>query len=97
MTKTITWRAILLALVLTPVNIKWVTQYEVVLVAGSPTTLSIFYTSVVILLLLVGINALIRRLRPSLAFSRGELLLVYMVMNVSASICSHDFLQVLLA
>ena len=94
--KAFTFRAILLALLLMPINIKWVTQYEIVLAAGSPTTLSIFYTSVVILLALVGINMLVRKLKASWALSQGELLLIYIVMNVSASVCSHDFMQVLL-
>ena len=97
MAKKITWRSILIALILTPINIWWVTEYEICIDAGSSTTLSIFYTSVFTLLILVGINSLIRRFRPATALSQAELLVIYILLNVTASVCSHDYMQVFMS
>lgn len=72
-------------------------QYEIVLDAGSPTTLSIFYTSVFILLVIISINMLIRKLYPKYALSQIELLIIYIVLNVTGSVVSHDFMHVFLS
>jgi len=94
MVKNITWRSIIISLLLTPINIWWVTQYEIVIDAGSTTTLSVFYTSVFILLLAIGVNMLLVKYFPKKALSQAELLIIYILLNITSSVVSHDFMHV---
>ncbi|MDH7602595.1 MAG: hypothetical protein QHI38_10675, partial [Armatimonadota bacterium] len=48
--------------------------------------------AVFILFLLVGLNALLNRFRPSAAFTRAELLAVYAMTVISAALAGHDML-----
>ena len=97
MNKNITWRSILISLLLTPINIWWVTQYEIVIDAGSSTTLSIFYTSVFLLLVVISLNMLVQKIVPKYALSQVEMLVIYILLNVTASVVSHDFIHVFLS
>jgi hypothetical protein len=60
------------------------------------SSISLFANVVFILLLFVGLNALLRRWRPQLAFRRGELLLIYVMLSISTGICGMDLVQVLM-
>jgi hypothetical protein len=91
----VTWRAILLGLVLIPPNAYWVTQMEVVRYQAHPTTISLFFNAVLILLALLGINAGVRRLNARWAFTRQELLTVYTMVVIASAITGHDNVQVL--
>ncbi len=91
----VTWRAVLVALGLIPLNLYWVTQLEAIRFAGYPTTMSLFYTVVVTLLALVGLNNLMRRLRPAWALTAPELALVYIMLSLATAANGLDFGQVL--
>lgn len=68
---------------------------EIVRYAGHPTTISIFFNSILILLALVVTNGLLRRVRPQWMFSQAELLTVYIMINLGSALVGHDFTQVL--
>jgi len=92
----VTLRAILVALVIIPFNNYWIFLTEIVRYAGHPTTISLFYNAIFLLLLLVGLNALLRRVVPRWVFSQGELLTIYIMINLASAMAGHDMIQVLI-
>lgn len=91
----VTLRAILIALILIPINNYWIFLTEIVRYAGHPTTISLFYNAVFLLLLLIAANAVIKRFAPRYVFSQGELLTVYIMVNLASALAGHDMIQVL--
>ncbi len=91
----VTLRAIIIALILIPLNNYWVFLTEIVRYAGHPTTISLFYNSIFILLCLVGLNVILRRVKPKWVFSQGELLTIYIMINIASALAGHDMIQVL--
>lgn len=88
-------RAFGLGLALIPANAWWVLQCETLRFSEYPTALSLLFNAVVILLGLLGLNALVRRAWPALALRRSELLLVYVMLTVASSIDGVNFLPIL--
>ncbi|MCL6519979.1 MAG: hypothetical protein K6T99_09105 [Armatimonadetes bacterium] len=91
----VTLRAVIIALILIPFNNYWIFLTEIVRYAGHPTTISLFYNAVFLLLVLVGLNMLLRRFVPRWVFSQGELLTIYVMINLASAMASHDMIQVL--
>ncbi len=91
----VTARAVLIALLLTPLNCYWIMQIEVVWYSGHPTCASIFYNVVFSLLVVMACNAVWRRAMPRHALYQGELLTIYVMLGIASSIASHDMLQIL--
>ena len=89
------WRAITIALILIWPNAWWIYMMEIVRYAGHPTTISLFFNSILVLLALVGLNGVLRRLAPRHVFSQSELLTIYIMLNIGSALVSHDFIQVL--
>lgn len=86
----ITARAVLLGMALIPVNAYWVILAELrwyMILTLNP----LFVTPVFFLLALVGLNALIRRVRPQAVFRRSELLTVYVMLTLSCTVATHDY------
>lgn len=92
----LTTRAIVLGLVLIPINNWWVFQMEIVHLSGHPTTTSIFFNSIFVLVVLVCFNSLIRSVSPKSRLSQGEMLTVYVMINIATCLAGHDMLQVLI-
>ena len=91
----VTPRALLVALVLMPLNAYWVTKMEVVRYLGHPTTISLFFNVVFLLVVLIGANALLRRVLPRAVLSPAELLTVYIMLALGSAITGHDIIEVL--
>ncbi len=90
------WRGFLVGLALLPLNSLWVLYMECISGDGPyVSTISLFFNVVFIMVLVALANAGVRRLRPSLALGRGELVIVYTMLTISTSISGHDMLQVL--
>lgn len=92
--RAVTWRALLLSLLLLPVNAYWVVQMEVVRYSAHPTTISLYFNTIFFLLVLTLINRGVGRIAPRLALERGELLLIYAALSIGSCVCGHDMLQV---
>jgi len=92
--KAVTLRSILVCLLLLPVNAYWVVQMEIVRYSAHPTTISIFFNTIFILLCLTLLNRTVRRFAPRAAMNQGEMLLVYAVLSVGSCVTGHDMLQV---
>ncbi|MEI6914420.1 MAG: DUF6785 family protein, partial [Armatimonadota bacterium] len=89
----VTWRAILVGLLLIPLNTYWVTLIEVQWYSLDGTSLPLFITPIFILFVLCMLNLGARRFRPSLAFDRAELTIVYVMVVMSCVLAGHDMLQ----
>src|SRR5919199_4932134 len=92
--KAVTLRSVLLCLLLLPVNAYWVVQMEIVRYSAHPTTISLFFNTIFILLCLTLLNRMVARVAPRAALQRGELLLVYSVLSIGSCVAGHDMLQV---
>ena len=88
-TNQITWRSIILGILLSLPHGFFSIQ------TPTPTTVSLIYTVVLTILLLVLVNILIKRQAPKIAFSQAELLTIYTMLSLSVAISGHDVLQVL--
>ena len=93
--KGVTAKAILVALALIPINCYWVMEIEIIRYAGHPTIISIFFTSIFSLFLLLIWNLLSKKIAPILVLSQGEMLVVYIMLNLASGLAGHDTLQVL--
>ncbi|HJN15945.1 MAG TPA: DUF6785 family protein [Armatimonadota bacterium] len=93
--KGVTWRSVLIGLILIPPNCVWVVQVEIVHYSGHPTCLSIFSNAVFSLFLVILFNLALRRIRPQWALTQGELLTSYIMVALGASVAAHDMLQML--
>ena len=83
-------RIICLGLVLIPINGWWLIQMEEFRYSGHPTTASLFFNVIFVLLLLTFCNFLIKRLVPFAALSQAELLTLYVMLSISSAISGHD-------
>lgn len=91
----VTWRSVLIGLLLIPPNCIWVVQVEIVHYSGHPTCLSVFSNAVFSLFLLILVNLVLLRVRPRWALSQGELLTAYIMVSLGCSVAAHDMLQML--
>jgi hypothetical protein len=91
----VTARAIMLGALLIPFNAYWVVQLERVMFGPFPSTISLFANVVFLLFLFLGLNALLRRFLPRLAFSQGELLTVYTMLAISTGLAGSDGIPIL--
>jgi len=82
------WRALLIGLILIPVNSLWIASGEMV-----STTVSLFYNVIFILFVLTILNTLLRKWYPHLALNHGELLIIYVMLSVASAICGHDIMR----
>ncbi len=89
----VTWRSLLLGLVLLIVNIYWVTIIEVRWYTLDGTCLPLFITPIFILFVLCLANLGVRKLWGNLALDRAELTVIYVMMVVSCTLAGHDMLQ----
>lgn len=89
-------RALLLALALMGPNAYWIIQIERVRQGPYPSILSLYVNVVFILLILVGTNGLVRRLRARWALQPGELATVYTLLALATSLSGMDLVQCLI-
>ena len=73
----VTWRSAGLSLLLIPLNAYWLVQMELIRYSAHPTTISLFFNAVFILLAVTLVNALVGRWRAGWALRRGELYVIY--------------------
>lgn len=85
--------AVLIALILIPIDNLWITIIEVRWYALDGTCLPIFITPIFVLFLLCLGNLLVQKIAPRLALRRGELLTIYIMVVMAATLASHDLIQ----
>ena len=89
-------RALLIGLLLMPLNSYWMVEMGMIRNIGHPTSVSLFFNVVFILLLLILFNLLIHRILPSAALRPDELLIIYIMLSVTSAICGASFLPLLI-
>ena len=88
------WRALLLGLILVPLNVFWTIVIEIRWYTLDGTSLPLFITPVFLLFVLVLLNFAARRIAPRVKpLRQEELLLVYIMLVVSCTFAGHDTLQ----
>lgn len=90
----ITWRAMLIAIVLMPANSYFAMQRGLEW-SGPPGTISLLYNVVFTILILIIVNALIRKILPRKALTQAELITIYVMLCISTSLAGHDVIQVI--
>jgi len=91
----VTFRSVIIGLVLIPVNCVYLVVAEVLWMSGSPTSLSLFYNVVFVLFWMVLANLVLKRWKPAWALEPSELFVVYTMLSLSTALCSIDMLDFL--
>ena len=91
----VTWRSVGLSLLLVPLNALWLVQMELIRYSAHPTTISLFFNAVFLLLAVTLVNALVGRWRPRWALRRGELYVVYLSVALASAVGGHDMIEIL--
>ncbi len=89
----VTLRAIILGLLLIPVNTYFIMANHLKFWSTLPTTMSLIYNVVITLVVLIPFNLLLRRFLPRFALKQGELLTVFVMLSLSSAIAGHDMMQ----
>jgi len=92
--RAVTWRSVLLCLLLLPINSYWVVQMEVIRYSAHPTTISLLFNTIFELFCLTLLNRVAARFAPRFSLDRGELLLIYSVLCIGSCVSGHDMLEV---
>ncbi len=92
----VTFRSVIIGLILIPMNMLWVVLAEFGWYSGFPTCLSLFFNAVICLFLFVVVNRPLQRYCPKWAFQPGELLVIYTMVSIASGLAGHDFLQLLI-
>lgn len=91
----VTFRSVIIGLILIPLNCFWVVIAEIMWYSGEPTTISLFYNVMFLLFLLILANLVVRRYKPAWALAAPEILVVYTMLAISSALCGHDMLEIL--
>ncbi|MGQ9610943.1 MAG: DUF6785 family protein [bacterium] len=92
--KAFTFRSILIALILIPLNCYWIIQVEIVWYSGHPTCISLFQNPVFSLLVVAILSIFLKRFKI-FHLSETELLFIYISVVMSSAVASHDLIQIL--
>ncbi|HGJ65822.1 TPA: hypothetical protein ENS27_10575 [bacterium] len=87
-------RSILIGSILIPINCFWILQLEFNR-WSFPTYLVPYYNAIFCLVLLVGVSFILQRINVKWAFHPIELLIMYLMMCVASSICSHNMMEII--
>ena len=91
------WRAIIISIILIPLNNFWIMQVEGVWNTGHSTCLSLMWHVVINLLLIILINVFVlKKFVPKYALTQAELVIIYSMLTLGASISGRDMLQILI-
>ncbi|MEN6582472.1 MAG: DUF6785 family protein [Armatimonadota bacterium] len=93
----VTWRAVIIGLLLIPLNSYWIFMMEMIRYQGHPTTISLFFSSIFELVLLILVNLLLKRFVPKWCLSQSELITIYVMLNIGSALAGHDSIQVLIS
>ena len=93
----VSWRSIAIGLILIPINCYWITYIELVQYSAQPTIVSLIFTVVFNVLVLIGFNQVFKRFLPWMALSQGELLVIYVMLSVASATAGHSMMEILVS
>ena len=91
------WRSIAIGIILIPLNCYWITYIELVQYSAQPTIVSLIFTVVFNILVLIGFNQILKRFLPRFALSQGELLVIYVMLSVASATAGHSMMEILVS
>jgi hypothetical protein len=92
-TSEVTWRALLLGILLIPINVYWMTIVEVKYYSLDGSCLPLFIQPIFILFVIVLVNCLLKRYAPHATLTQAELLIIYIMVAISCTFAGHDTIQ----
>ncbi|MBC8229935.1 hypothetical protein H8E77_10350 [bacterium] len=93
----VTIRAILVGLLLIPINSYWHIQMTLVWLMNFPAILTLLFNVIFILFFLVVINYPLKQYFPQIAFHQGELLTIYIMLCAATALNGYDMMQCLVS
>lgn len=93
--KNVTWRAILIGLILIPFNAYWIVLIETVYYSAHSTTIGFFFNTIFTILVLISLNALLEKFFSKLTLKQSELLTIYIMLCQSSALVGHSMMQIL--
>jgi hypothetical protein len=88
-------RALIIGIIFVPVHSYIIVKLEIILYRGGTSASPIFWTTIYNLLLLIAVNFILSKLIPRIRLSQQELLIIYLMTNISTCLIGHDMLQIL--
>lgn len=93
----VTFRSVVLALLLIPINTYFIMANHLRFWSTLPTTMSLIYNVVITLTVLIALNSLLRRMKQrwlaDFALRREELLTIFVMLSISSAISGHDMMK----
>ena len=93
----VSWRSIAIGIILIPINCYWITYIELVQYSAQPTIVSLIFTVVFNVLVLIGFNQVFKRFLPWAVLSQGELLVIYVMLSVASATAGHSMMEILVS
>jgi hypothetical protein len=88
-------RTLILGTLFVIANCYWIVVAEAMWFSIHITVLSIFFNAVFCMFVLILLNFALKRFLPSLSLTRGEILMIYMMMCMASAIAGHGMMQIL--
>lgn len=89
-------RPLLIGSVLTFVNCYWVVNAEALWFTVHMTVISLFFNSIFTLFIVLILNQFVKKLFPKSVLGNGELLMIYVMVNMGTAMSGHGFMQLLI-
>ena len=92
----VTIRSVILGLLLMPLNYYWVVRMEVLDSRLWSTSSSLFFTSIFSLFVLILLNFLVAKINSKISLKPNELLIIYVIFNISSAVGGQGMIMVLI-
>ncbi|MCX7598332.1 MAG: hypothetical protein N2512_05630 [Armatimonadetes bacterium] len=89
----VTLRAIVLGFLLVPLHVYWIVTVEGIYHWSHCTAVSLYWNVIFNLMILLAINAALKRFAPRFALTQAEFVTVYVMIAVASALAGHDTLQ----
>lgn len=89
-------RPLIIGGILIFVNCYWIMVAEAMLFQVNLTVISIFFSAVFILFIVLSFNQLLRRFLPKSSLSNSELLMIYVMLTTASAMAGYGFTQLLM-
>ncbi len=89
----VTTRAIVIGTLLIPFHVYWIITVEGIYHWNHCTAVSLYWNVVFNLLILLGVNALLKKFAPRWALTQAEFVTIYVMIAVASALAGHDTLQ----
>jgi hypothetical protein len=89
-------RPIIIGIILGILNCFWIVYSEAIWFTVHITVISLFFNSVFVIFFVVLFNFILRKYTPKYSMSNSEILIIYVMINMSSGMAAHGLMQLLL-